>query len=190
MNELKIGDSVFVQSYKHNGSLHRTWSKALVIDVQKDFYVVVTDHTWVVENDSRRWLTKEPAICFYYKNKWFNIISMVRKTGIYYYCNVATPSIYDGEAIKNIDYDLDVKVFPDGTYLVLDQNEFEYHCNIMNYPNDIKKICVDAKDKLVKMVENKEIPFDFSYINKYILMYFEQIFDQNSDNLDQTKENL
>ena len=54
MNDLKISDSVFVQSYKHNGSLHRTWSKGLVIDVQKDFYVVVTDHTWVVENDCRR----------------------------------------------------------------------------------------------------------------------------------------
>ena len=179
MSELKIGDSVFVQSFKHNGSVHRTWSKALLIDEQKDFYVVVTDHTWVVENDNRRWLTKEPAICFYYKNKWFNVISMVRKTGIYYYCNVATPSVYDGEAIKNIDYDLDVKVFPDGTYMILDQNEFEYHASIMNYSSEIKKICVDAKDELVKMVENKEKPFDFSYINDYIMKYFELIFSQN-----------
>ena len=39
MCELKIGDSVFVQSYKHNGSLHRTWSKALVVDVLDDCYV-------------------------------------------------------------------------------------------------------------------------------------------------------
>ena len=180
MNELKIGDSVYVQSYKHNGCLHRTWSKALVIDVQKDFYVVVTDHTWVVESDNRRWLTKEPAICFYYRNKWFNVISMVRKTGIYYYCNIATPSIYDGESIKNVDYDLDVKVFPDGTYMILDQNEFEYHANIMKYPAEIKQKCIDAKDELIKMVENKEIPFNFSYINDYILKYFEEIFDKNS----------
>lgn len=190
MNEIKIGDSVFVQSYKHNGSLHRTWSKGLVIDVQKDFYVVVTDHSWVVESDNRRWLTKEPAICFYYKNKWFNIISMVRKAGIYYYCNIATPSIYDGEAIKNIDYDLDVKVFPDGTYMVLDKNEFEYHANIMNYPADIKQICIDAKDELVRMVENKEIPFNFSYINDYILKYFELIFDSSEDLEEKTKENI
>ena len=181
MNELKIGDSVFVQSYKHNGSLHRTWSKAFVIDVRKDCYVVVTDHTWVVESDGRRWLTKEPAICFYYKNKWFNVISMVRKAGIYYYCNVASPSIYDGEAIKNIDYDLDVKVFPDGTYMVLDQNEFEYHTNIMSYPDDIKQICIDAKDELVEMVKNKRVPFEFSYINDYILKYFDEIFKNDDE---------
>ena len=182
MEELKIGDSVFVQSYKHNGSLHRTWSKALVVDDNDDYYVVVTDHTWVVESDNRRWLTKEPAICFYYKKKWFNIISMVRKSGIYYYCNIASPSIYDGEAIKNIDYDLDVKVYPDGEYAVLDENEFEYHSQIMNYSSEIKQICIDAKDELVKMVQNKEKPFDFSYVNDYILRYFGQIFDKNTQN--------
>ena len=37
----------------------------------------------------------------------------------------------------------------------------------------------DAKDELVRMVENKEIPFDFSYINNYILKYFDQIFEKS-----------
>ncbi len=180
MSDLKIGDSVFIQSYKHNGSIHRTWSKALVIDVTDDFYAVVTDHSWVVESDNRRWLTKEPAICFYYKKKWFNIISMVRKAGIYYYCNIATPSIYDGEAIKNVDYDLDVKVFPDGNYIILDENEFEYHCQRMNYPDEIKQICINSKNELVEMVKQNEKPFNFSYINNYILKYFELIFDQKN----------
>ena len=180
MDDLKIGDSVFVQSFKHNGTLHRTWSKGLIIDIQKDFYVVVTDHTWVVEADGRRWLTKEPAICFYYKNDWFNIISMVRKAGIYYYCNIASPSIYDGEAIKNIDYDLDLKVFPDQSYAVLDENEFEYHSNVMNYSNELKDVCIKAKDKLIKMVENNEKPFDFTYINDYIMLYFDYIFEKKS----------
>ncbi len=179
MEDLKIGDSVFVQSFKHNGSVHRTWSKALVIDVLDDCYVVVTDHAWVVEADNRRWLTREPAICFYYKDKWFNIISMARKNGIYYYCNVATPSIYDGEAIKNVDYDLDVKVFPDSTYMVLDENEFEYHAHKMNYPEDVRKICIAAKDELVEMVKNQQPPFTFSYINDYIMKYFELVFEKS-----------
>ena len=92
------------------------------------------------------------------------------------------------EAIKNIDYDLDVKVFPNNEYIVLDENEFEYHSNIMNYPNDIKKICVDAKDELIKMIENKENPFDFSYINNYILEYFELISSENKENNELIKQ--
>ena len=172
IKDLKIGESVYVQSYKHSGSLHRTWSKDQVIDIKDDFVVVVTDHSWVVEADGRRWLTKEPAICFYYTKRWYNIISMVRKTGIYYYCNLASPSLYDGEAIKNIDYDLDVKVFPNGEYVILDENEYEYHASVMNYPENIKKIISSQMEELLDLIVNKKEPFDFSYINDYIMKYF------------------
>jgi len=182
MSELKIGDSVFVQSYKHNGSIHRTWSKSLLIDETDDYYVVVTYHSWVVESDQRRWLTKEPAICFYYKKRWFNVISMIRKTGIYYYCNIASPSIYDGEAIKNIDYDLDVKVFPDNTYSILDENEYEYHSQIMNYSNEIRSICEEEMSSLIKMVESKNGPFAEELINKYLSKYFEISYQINMEN--------
>lgn len=179
MSDLLIGDKVFVQSYKHDGSIHRTWSKGFVVDENDDYYVVVTDHSWVVEADRRRWLTKEPAICFLYKKRWFNVISMIRKSGIYYYCNIATPSIYDGEAIKNVDYDLDVKVFPDYTYAILDKNEYEYHCQKMNYSEQIKNICEKEMNSLILMIENKEKPFNSSFIQDYIVKYFSLIYDEH-----------
>lgn len=172
-DNLKIGDKVFVQSYKHNGSLHRTWSKALVIDVKDNCVVVVTDYSWVVEDNGRRWLTKEPAICFYYSDRWYNVISMVRKTGIYYYCNLASPSLYDGEAIKNIDYDLDVKVFPDGDYMILDENEYEYHAGIMKYSDDIKSKIEKEMNNLLSLIKSNSKPFDFNYINEYLIRYFD-----------------
>lgn len=175
MKPLEIGDSVFIQSYKHDKSLHRTWSQGLVIDIYEHTIVAVTDHTWVVESDGRRWLTKEPAICFFFDNRWFNIISMVRKNGIYYYCNIASPSIYDGEAIKNIDYDLDLKVYPDYSYNVLDENEYEEHARIMEYPENLKAIVEMELRNLIRMVERNDNPFDFDFINDYLIKYFEII---------------
>ena len=172
MNEIKIGDSVFIQSYKHNGNLHRTWSKGIVIDLLDEAYVVVTDKTWVIESDGRRWLAKEPCVCCLYKHYWFNILSMARISGIHYYCNLASPSLYDGESIKNIDYDLDVKVFPDGTYHMLDENEYDYHSDLMNYPDSIKKIIKHDLDKLIKMIDNKEGPFNTTVINDYLVKYY------------------
>ena len=62
---------------------------------------------------------------------------MIRKTGVYYYCNIASPTLYDGEALKYIDYDLDVKVFPDGDKKLLDVEEYEQHKRKMNYSDDI-----------------------------------------------------
>ena len=99
------GSFVHIQSYKHDGSLHRTWCKGFVLEADEKHIVVVTDRAWVIESDGRKWLTREPAVCFFYTDKWFNVISMIRHAGIYYYVNLASPSIYDGEAIRNIDYD-------------------------------------------------------------------------------------
>ena len=76
---------VYIQSYKHNGKLHRTWSKGFVLVADEKHMVVVTNKTWVIEADGRRWITREPAVCFFYPDKWYNIIAMIRKNGTYYY---------------------------------------------------------------------------------------------------------
>ena len=70
----KAGSYVHIQSFKHDGSLHRTWSQAFVLESDEDLIVAVTDRAWVIEDDGRKWVTREPAICFFYAHKWFNVI--------------------------------------------------------------------------------------------------------------------
>ena len=86
----------------------------------------------VTESDGRTWVTREPAICYFHAKQWFNVIGMLREDGIYYYCNISSPFALDDEAIKYIDYDLDVKVFPDMTYHILDEDEYADHKKAMN----------------------------------------------------------
>ena len=171
MDVLAEGKTVFIESYKHNGSFHRAWSKAFVIETNDKWTVAVTDHTWVVESDGRRWLTKEPAVCFFYKDHWFNIISMIRKSGIYYYCNLASPSLFDGEAIKNIDYDLDVKLYPDNSYQILDEGEYAMHAKQMNYPPEVMQIVEHEMQKLIDSMDKGEDPFNQDCIESYYHMY-------------------
>ncbi len=65
---------------------------------------------------------------------------MIRAEGVYYYCNISSPYVWDGEALKYIDYDLDIKVFPNGQYDILDHDEYERHREQMNYPEIIDKV--------------------------------------------------
>ena len=130
----KKGDSVYIQSFKHDGSLHRTWCKGFVLESDDDRFVAVTNKAWVIEGDGRKWFTREPAVCFFWTHRWYNVIAMLRKNGIYYYCNLASPSLYDGEAIKNIDYDLDIKLYPDLSYQILDENEYNLPSLISRFP--------------------------------------------------------
>ncbi len=59
---------------------------------------------------------------------------------MYYYCNLSSPFVCDEEALKYIDYDLDIKVYPNGKYHLLDEDEYEQHMRQMNYSSDIDVI--------------------------------------------------
>lgn len=171
MDKPSVGEVIYIQSYKHDGSLHRTWSSGTVIEVDDEKVVLITYKTWVVEADGRRWFTREPAICFYYFNRWYNVIAMIRSKGIYYYCNLASPVVFDGEALKNIDYDLDVKVFPDYNYHILDRDEFIQHQIEMKYPEQIIDIVEVEMQRLIQVIKGRHVPFKEETINSYFEKY-------------------
>jgi uncharacterized protein len=168
--KLSSGMNISIHSYKHNRTLHRVWKKAVVLFQDQHMLVTANYRTRVVEHDGRSWHTKEPAICYFYNDLWFNIIGMLKKDGIYYYCNLSSPYLYDGEAIKYIDYDLDVKVFPNGDYILLDEKEYQSHMDTMDYPDEVKEIISEQMQLLIKRIKNKEAPFD----SKEIKAYYEQ----------------
>lgn len=153
-------NKVEVLSYKHNGVLHRVWQYACVIRQTSDMIVVVNDHTNVIDGDGRRWHTKEPAVCYFFKNYWFNIVCMLRNNAIYYYCNLSSPYVMDSEGIKYIDYDLDVKVFPSGDKVILDRDEFEFNKVDYEYGEKLINIVENEMQVLLKRIDNKELPFN------------------------------
>lgn len=173
-----LNEFVNIVSYKHNGEVHRIWDKAFVTAETKDYIVAITNRAWVVESNGQRWLTREPAVCFYYKKRWFNVIAMIRRKGIFFYCNLASPSFYDGEAIKNIDYDLDIKFFPNGSYQILDEDEFQRHAEKMNYPKQIEKKLRKEIDWLIKTNLKLDIPFSKYEVLKHYDIYEDYIEDK------------
>ena len=167
MMEFKVGDRLNIHSYKHDHNIHRSWDQAIYIAQTKDYTIFGNYKTLVTESDGRTWKTKEPAIMYFSKDNWFNIIGQIKPTGIYYYCNIASPYIIENNTIKYIDYDLDLRVFPDGSFKVLDRGEYQYHKKIMNYSKKIDKILRNELTTLIEKVRNKEYPFDENTTKKY-----------------------
>ena len=172
-NELNFnpGDVVQIHCYKHNGKIHRIWEETMILENEEDYLVCGNYKTKVIENDGRHHYTKEPAIIFFYKHNWFNIIAQFKDFGLFYYCNIASPYLCDENTIKYIDYDLDLRVFPDGGYRILDRNEYKYHKKIMNYSNELDMVLNKELEKLIKMKVNNEGPFNLDYLNKYLEKY-------------------
>jgi protein associated with RNAse G/E len=161
-----VNNKIELISYKHNGDLHRVWQQAFVVKETNDSMIVINDRVNVVDGDGRRWKTKEPAVCYFYKNFWFNIICMLRNNSIYYYCNLSSPYVRDVEGLKYIDYELDVKVFPSGDCLILDRDEFEFNKIDMNYPPELVNIIEKQLQVLLDRIEKKMDPFNLECVLK------------------------
>ena len=173
MQELKIGDKLEIHCYRNNGHLHRQWDEAVLLDIKDDYMVFGNNKTVVIDSDGVVWNTREPAIMFFFKNRWFNIIGQLKDYGIYFYCNIATPFLIDDNVIKYIDYDLDLRVFPNGSFKVLDRMEYKYHKKQMHYSNRLDFILKYELGNLIDIVRLKEFPFKKEIIEKYYEKYVE-----------------
>ena len=56
--ELQENQYVYIQSYKHDGSLHRTWAMGYVLEANEKRIVAVTNRTLVSESDGRKRLSR------------------------------------------------------------------------------------------------------------------------------------
>lgn len=171
MKEIQVGDRLEIHCYKHNGKLHQVCDEAIVLYVDNDQIIVANNKAKLTEADGRSYRAKEPAILFFYKKHWFNIIGQLKDYGLFYYCNIATPYLLDGNIIKYIDYDLDLRVFPDGGFKILDYNEYNYHKDLMHYPPEIQMIIKSELTSLIEMKRNEEGPFAKGVVSKYYKIY-------------------
>ncbi|MCQ2797470.1 MAG: DUF402 domain-containing protein [Bacilli bacterium] len=167
---------ITVQAYKHDGLLHRQWSPAYLALETEDFWALTSKASLVTECDGRRWMTKEPAVFFLFKKRWMNIIAMMKDNGgIVYYVNVASPTIMDNGFLKYIDYDLDVKLFPDGAIKVLDEQEFEKHIQTYVYSNELVRVIRNSFKSIQADMIQKKFPFNIPDV----LNIFQKFLDEN-----------
>lgn len=171
MDNIKIGDKLQIHCYKHNGQLHQLCDEAMVLHIDEEKIIVANNKAKLTESDGRSYHAKEPAILFFYKKHWFNVIGQLKEYGLFYYCNIATPYIIDNKIIKYIDYDLDLRVFPDGGFKILDYNEYNYHRKLMNYPKEIQMIIKNELSNLIELKRNNLGPFENGTVQRYYEIY-------------------
>lgn len=170
-----------VQGYKHDGRMHRIWDSVYVVEENDEYIAVCSTKCKVIEHNFRVWYTKEPAVMIFFKDSWMNVIAMLKKSGITYYVNLASPYIKDKGYIKYIDYDLDMKLYPNDNIRVIDVKEYAYHRDKYNYGEDIDKILKYNINKIKKMMKNHEFPFIDEKINEFY-KEFKKATENGKDN--------
>lgn len=180
MDNICVGDRLQMLCYKHNGKPHCSWDEVIVLDVQDDYIACGDYKATVTESNGMTWKTKEPAIIYFFKDRWYNIIVQLKRKGIFYYCNILSPYIIEDGMIKYIDYDLDLRIFPSGEYKILDKGEYKYHKRIMNYSSDLEKAIKNGMDDLIKFYKTKPKFFDKEY-NKELYNIYKELKNKETE---------
>ena len=92
---------------------------------------------------------------------------MLKKSGLTYYVNLASPFVIDSKRIKYIDYDLDLKLYPNNDIRLIDVKEYGYHRKKYNYGADIDQILRYNINQVKHYMENGLFPFNDEKIKNY-----------------------
>jgi len=97
--------------------------------------------------------------CFY-DNHWYNILEIHDRDDDRlkcWYCNVTLPAEFTPGRIAYVDLALDVLVYPNGEYQVLDEDEFKD----LALGTNTKGQAFQSLETLIKMAQNGTIPTVF-----------------------------
>ncbi len=92
----------------------------------------------------------------YYDYRWFNLFEIHDREDDKikgWYCNITRPAEFSPGKIAYVDLALDVLVFPDGSHLVLDEDEF----NQLTLDPDTHDQALNELDTLLGMVRNRQL---------------------------------
>lgn len=168
-----------IKSFKHNGRLHRMWLENWRVPdkwlkpehAAEKMNVFVSQKTPIVEGDGKEWVSRVPGVSFFIPGEWYNIVALVEKAGVRYYCNVASPPYLAGDTLTYIDYDLDVIVQRDGSRQIVDEDEYERHQAMYHYSGTVKRKVADGLAGLLARIDAGLPPFDDRAVLDYYSLW-------------------
>ena len=98
----------------------------------------------------------------FYSDRWYNIFRFHEPEGTLrnYYCNVAMPPTFENGVLDYVDLDIDILVWPDFSFEVVDRDDFELNSLKYNYPDDIKQESEKSVAEIIEMIERRKFPLD------------------------------
>ncbi len=153
---------ITVNSRKYDQSIRRSWECRL-LEQSGSQLVFVGEFADEVSHPDLG-LIKKGTISYeyYWLDRWYSIFRFHEPGGEFrnYYCNINMPPVFENGVLDFVDLDIDVLVWPDSRYLVLDEDEYEENAVKFGYPDNVKTAVSETLSNLIKIIKNKGLPGD------------------------------
>ena len=153
--------NITINSRKYDQNIRRSWKGGLIREKDRLFVVIGKFDSDIEHSDLG--LIRQGTVSFehFWLDRWYNIFRFHEPDGSLrnYYCNLAMPATLTNDILDYVDLDIDVVVWPDGKYEVLDRDDFERNALKYGYPKEIREKTEESLLELIELIESREFPF-------------------------------
>ena len=151
---------ITINSRKYDGHIRRSWEGGLISESETQIVLVGKFEEDVGHDEIG--LIKKGTVSFefYWPGRWYNIFRFHEPDGTLrnYYCNITMPPTLSDGVLDYVDLDIDVLVWPDNRYEVLDLDDFEVNKVKFGYPKDVIEKGEQSLGEVIELIEKGELP--------------------------------
>lgn len=151
-----------IKALKYPNIPHYEWEGELIQRDDVSVLVLCKPGRKLIHHTKNKIFTMTNTSLEYFSLKeWFTSAAEIKGGEIKsYYCNVAQPSILEGDEVRFVDLDLDYVKRENQTWEVFDVDEFEENSIKYGYPNELRNEALRALQRLKDKVKEGVFPFN------------------------------
>lgn len=162
MKQKMSGKIVTINSRKFDNKIHRSW-KAELIEQNDSLLVFVGEFEKEVTHPNLGVIRRGTiSYEFYWLDRWYNIFRFHEPDGALrnFYCNVNMLPTLENGVLDYVDLDIDILVWKDFKYEILDADEFAENYQKYSYSENLKQTVASSVKELINLIENRKYPFN------------------------------
>ncbi len=152
-----------INSRKFDWKIHRSWECEL-IEKSDSLLLFVGEFSEEIHHPKLGVIRRGTVSYeFYWLDRMYNVFRFHEPDGSLrnFYCNINLPLTFENGVLDYVDLDIDVLVWKDFSYEILDLDEFEENAARFNYSDELKFKMNVVLEELLAKIKLREFPFDF-----------------------------
>lgn len=159
---------VTINSRKFDGKINRSWKANLI--AQDDSLLTLVGEFEKEINHAYLGVIRPKTLSyeFYWLNRGYNVFRFHEPDGRFrnFYCNINLPPKFSNDVLDYIDLDIDILVWADFSFQILDSLEYEENAAKFNYSKELKSGVKKNLQEIIFRIENRNFPFDYKTESK------------------------
>lgn len=160
--EAEKGKIITINSRKFDGKISRSW-KARLIERRDSLLVFIGVFEDEIKH-SKLGLIRRGTISYeyYWLDRFYNIFRFHEPDNSLrnFYCNLNLPPTFENHVLDYVDLDIDVLVWKDFSFEILDADEFTENSKKYGYSEDLIRTVENNLKEVINLIEKRQFPFD------------------------------